>query len=89
MMGNPSPCFNNAGSEPMSKNDPQATMARSETSMRKPLSPAAGRALAEAEARRQVYRRKEAAQPREFGGRGGKEPVRYGDWEVKGLAADF
>ena len=73
----------------MSKNDPQATMARSETSMRKPLSPAAERALAEAEARRQVYRRKEAAQPREFGGRGGKEPVRYGDWEVKGLAADF
>ena len=57
--------------------------------MRKPLSPAAERALAEAEARRQVYRRKEAAQPTEFGGRGGKEPVRYGDWEVKGLAADF
>ena len=73
----------------MSKNDPQATMARSETATRKPLSPAAERALAEAEARRQVYRRKEAAQPREFGGRGGKEPVRYGDWEVKGLAADF
>ena len=57
--------------------------------MRKPLSPAAERALAEAEARRQVYRRKEAAQPTEIGGRGGKEPVRYGDWEVKGLAADF
>ena len=89
MMGNPSPCFNNAGSEPMRKNDPQATTVKPETSMRKPLSPAAERALAEAEARRQVYRRKEAAQPREFGGRGGKEPVRYGDWEVKGLAADF
>ena len=73
----------------MSKNDPQATRASSETSMRKPLSPAAERALAEAEARRQVYRRKEAALPSEFGGRGGKEPVRYGDWEVKGLAADF
>ena len=73
----------------MSKNDLQATMVKSETFARKPLSPAAERALAEAEARRQVYRRKEAAQPREFGGRGGKEPVRYGDWEVKGLAADF
>ena len=31
----------------------------------------------------------EAARPRELGGRGGKEPVRYGDWEVKGLASDF
>ena len=22
-------------------------------------------------------------------GRGGLEPIRYGDWEVKGLASDF
>jgi len=56
---------------------------------RKPLTPAAERALAEAEARRQAAREQEAAQPREIGGRGGKEPVRYGDWEVKGLATDF
>ena len=55
----------------------------------KELTPAARRALAEAEARRQDYRRKEAALPREIGGRGGKEPGRYGDWEVKGLASDF
>lgn len=55
----------------------------------KPLTAAARRALAEAEARRQAYREKEEAQPREIGGRGGKEPVRYGDWEVKGLASDF
>ncbi|WP_214475475.1 DUF1674 domain-containing protein [Mesorhizobium sp. dw_380] len=53
------------------------------------LSPAARRALAEAEARRQDYRRKEAALPREIGGRGGKEPGRYGDWEIKGLTSDF
>ncbi|HVW56308.1 MAG TPA: DUF1674 domain-containing protein [Rhizobiaceae bacterium] len=53
------------------------------------LPPAAERALAEAEARRAEYRRKEAALPREIGGRGGNEPVRYGDWEVKGLATDF
>ena len=26
---------------------------------------------------------------KEFGGRGGLEPTRYGDWEVKGLASDF
>ncbi|TIW91676.1 MAG: DUF1674 domain-containing protein, partial [Mesorhizobium sp.] len=24
-----------------------------------------------------------------IGGRGGKEPGRYGDWEVKGLTSDF
>lgn len=25
----------------------------------------------------------------EIGGRGGKDPVRYGDWEIKGRAIDF
>jgi len=55
----------------------------------KTLSPAAERALAEAEARREEYRRFEASRPREIGGRGGHEPGRYGDWEVKGLTADF
>jgi len=52
-------------------------------------SPQAMRALAEAEARRQEYLQREAEHPPERGGRGGKEPVRYGDWEVKGLASDF
>jgi hypothetical protein len=55
----------------------------------KPLSEAAKRALAEAEQRREEYRRREAAMPKEIGGRGGNEPGRYGDWEVKGLATDF
>lgn len=55
----------------------------------KDLTPAARRALAEAKARRDEYRQKEAALPKELGGRGGKEPGRYGDWEVKGLATDF
>ena len=55
----------------------------------KPLAPAASRALAEARARREAYREKEAALPKEIGGRGGKEPGRYGDWEVKGLTSDF
>jgi hypothetical protein len=51
-----------------------------------PISAAARRALEEAAARRadQAPRR-----PREFGGRDGPEPTRYGDWEVKGLASDF
>jgi hypothetical protein len=26
---------------------------------------------------------------KEFGGREGPEPTRYGDWEVKGIASDF
>lgn len=55
----------------------------------KPLAAAAKRALAEAAARRERYRTEEASLPPEKGGRGGLEPVRYGDWEVKGIACDF
>lgn len=55
----------------------------------KKLTLAAERALQEAEARRKAYLEQEAAVPRELGGRGGKEPVRYGDWEIKGIASDF
>ena len=50
------------------------------------ISAAARRALAEAEERR---RHPPSPLPRETGGRDGPEPVRYGDWEVKGLATDF
>ncbi len=51
---------------------------------------AAARALAEAEARRAAARRSETeARPREINGRQGPEPVRYGDWENKGIASDF
>ncbi|HWT30072.1 MAG TPA: DUF1674 domain-containing protein, partial [Propylenella sp.] len=45
------------------------------------------RALAEAAARRAAQAPQPA--PPELDGRGGKEPVRYGDWEVKGRAVDF
>lgn len=55
----------------------------------KALTPAARRALDEAEARRKAYLQHEAGLPKELGGRGGKEPGRYGDWEVKGLTSDF
>ncbi len=51
------------------------------------LPPAAQRALAEAEARRLAA--KPTSLPPELGGRNGPEPVRYGDWEKKGLAIDF
>lgn len=53
------------------------------------LSPAAARALAEAEARRGEYLKREADMPKEIGGRGGHEPGRYGDWEIKGMTSDF
>jgi hypothetical protein len=58
---------------------------------RKPLSAAAERALAEAAARRAAIdaHAAEVAGPRELNGRGGLEPVRYDDWEVKGIASDF
>jgi hypothetical protein len=52
------------------------------------LPPAARRALAEAEARRKAAADLPAL-PAELGGRDGPEPVRYGDWERKGLAIDF
>jgi len=53
----------------------------------KELPEAAKRALAEAEARRRMASAEVA--PSELGGRDGPEPVRYGDWERKGIAVDF
>lgn len=57
----------------------------------KVLSPAAQRALAEAQARRAEIdaRAADVASRKEIDGRGGLEPVRYNDWEVKGLTSDF
>ncbi|SCB61410.1 hypothetical protein GA0061105_11793 [Rhizobium aethiopicum] len=54
---------------------------------RKVLSPAAQRALAEAEERRK--NRKPLELPTEIGGRGGAEPARFGDYEINGRAIDF
>lgn len=53
----------------------------------KNLPPAAQRALAEAAERRKAEQEKKL--PKEFGGRDGPEPVRFGDWENKGIAIDF
>ena len=52
------------------------------------LPPAARRALAEAEARRKATKGDKPL-PKELGGRDGPEPVRFGDWEKKGIAIDF
>ncbi len=53
---------------------------------RRDLPAAARRALDEAAERRA---RPATPLPTELNGRGGPDPVRYGDWEVKGLASDF
>lgn len=66
--------------------------AEDQTSPKKVLTPAAQRALAEAEARRKEATSREAAQaprPREINGPKGEEPTRYGDWERKGIVSDF
>ena len=67
---------------------PPDSDARTEVSgsTRRDLPPAARRALAEAEALRAEPR---PEGPNEVHGRGGLDPARYGDWEVKGLASDF
>ncbi|MBA4612941.1 DUF1674 domain-containing protein [Stappia taiwanensis] len=53
------------------------------------LPPAAQRALAEAEARRAEIDARQQAMAREIDGRGGLDPARYDDWEIKGIACDF
>jgi hypothetical protein len=53
------------------------------------LAAAAQRALAEAAARRAEQAKAAAGQAKEIGGRGGPDPARYGDWEIKGIACDF
>lgn len=65
-------------------------------SQRPPLTPAAQRALAEAEARRAAAKKaleenihNDPKEPKEVQGPAGPEPTRYGDWEIKGIASDF
>jgi hypothetical protein len=68
--------------------DPSGPATTAPEPERKPLSPAAQRALAEAEARRQAAADAKLV-PKEFQGPKGPEPTRYGDWENKGIASDF
>jgi hypothetical protein len=68
--------------------DPAPAPAAS-TPEKKPLTPAAQRALAEAEARRKAAEANAKPMPKEFQGPKGPEPTRYGDWENKGIASDF
>jgi hypothetical protein len=69
--------------------NPTAEPATASVPERKPLTPAAQRALAEAEARRRAAEANAHPLPREIQGPKGPEPTRYGDWEHKGIASDF
>lgn len=51
------------------------------------LAEAAKRALKEANAREAAKKATEL--PKELGGRDGPEPIRFGDWEKKGITSDF
>jgi len=73
--------------------DAPKTESAAETPTRRPLPPAAQRALAEAEARRAAAKENNPEHdpntPKEVNGPKGPEPTRYGDWEIKGIASDF
>ncbi|MCC5974174.1 MAG: DUF1674 domain-containing protein [Rubellimicrobium sp.] len=99
MSDRPSPPTEHPGVSPLSGDAGSETAAASQPSGRPPgaagnvegypddLPPAARRALAEAEARRRAAPPQPL--PTELGGRDGPEPVRYGDWERRGIAVDF
>jgi hypothetical protein len=53
------------------------------------LTPAARRALAEAEARRHSEKNSGSRAEAEVGGRDGPDPARFGDWEKDGITSDF
>lgn len=61
----------------------------SEDEIAQRIAEAGKRAAAEAEARRAEQVKAAEAKAKEVGGRGGLDPSRYGDWEIKGIACDF
>ena len=63
------------------------TQRETEAERRAKLPEVARRALEEADARKAAQAADEM--PTELGGRNGPEPVRYGDWEKKGIEIDF
>ena len=75
--------------EQTTPNIPATDTAENQAGAKRPLSPAAERALAEAAARRAERDRQPGERPQETNGRGGLDPTRYGDWEVNGLTSDF
>ena len=75
--------------KPRSESESQPGPQSPPDQQRKPLTPAAQRALAEAEERRRAAAAEARPMPKEYQGPKGPEPTRYGDWEKKGIASDF
>ena len=75
------------GNERSGELSPQTSLVDEANLVRGTPAETAFAALREAEERR-LYAR-QMSQPTEKDGRGGLDPVRYGDWEVRGLASDF
>jgi hypothetical protein len=73
--------------EMQSADNDNTEVALEDGAAKKPLSPAAERALKEAEERREAAAKTDLSE--EFGGRGGADPARFGDWEINGRAIDF
>lgn len=63
--------------------------AKTAPNAKRPDPETAKRALAEAQARRAQIDAATSTAPKEVAGRGGLDPARYGDWEIKGIAPDF
>jgi hypothetical protein len=76
---------------PPEKKRPDEANPSEETEPPRVLTPAARRALAEAEERRRLAEARRAANPprKEVGGQEGPDPTRYGDWEKNGIVSDF
>ncbi|WP_455481919.1 DUF1674 domain-containing protein [Bartonella sp. B35(2025)] len=71
----------------MNKKNEKTSKQHATADKQQPFSPEAYRALNEAAERRKHETNEN--KPLENGGRGGKDPSRYGDWEIKGRAIDF
>lgn len=81
--------MHDADSDPRPDATTSTASAQADATPRKPLTPAAQRALAEAAERRAKAEAEAKARPQEFQGPKGLEPTRFGDWERKGIASDF
>ncbi len=70
-------------------NKPENKAVNSGSHTKSQLSPAAQRALTEAEERRKARKPELSSGEEEVGGADGPDPVRYGDWEKDGTISDF
>jgi hypothetical protein len=75
--------------EKIDKSENKPTTQKAVSEAPRALRPEAKRALAEAEERRRQRGKDPQSAAREINGRGGLDPARYGDWEIKGIISDF